>query len=119
LPIQVTERGTAIHNQKEAGIVMTQNREHQRKREQRRSAENRSDTVMLTVEPFRIWDTIKQFHPYKKEILTVVRVLNRMGAKRTMIAAALGLQGWQSFYGVWEWTDEDVKDLLERYSALQ
>ena len=69
--------------------------------------------------PIKIWDTISQFHPYKNEIINVVRVLNRMGAKRTMIAAALGLQGWQSFYGVCEWTDEDVKDILEGYSALQ
>ena len=110
---------TANHNQKEAGIVKTQNRERQRKRKQRLDSENRSDTVMPTAAPFKIWDTIKQFHPYEREILTVVRILNRMGAKRTMIAAALGLQGWQTFYGGCEWTEEDVKGLLEGYSALQ
>lgn len=97
--------------------MKTQNRERQRKRKQRRGSENRSDTVVISATAFRIWDTIKQFHPHKKEILTVVRVLNRMGAKRTMIAAALGLQGWQNFYGVCEWTDEDVKGLLEGYRA--
>jgi hypothetical protein len=96
---------------------MTQNRERQRKREQRRSTGNRSDTVMQTAEPFRIWDTIKQFHPHKEEILTVVRVLNRLGVKHTMIAAALDLQGWQSFYGVCEWTDGDVENILDGYSA--
>ena len=90
---------------------MMQNRERQR------SAEHRADTDLLTAEPFRIWDTIKQFHPHKKEILTVVRVLNRLGVKHTMIAAALDLQGWQSFYGVCEWTDEDVEDILDGYSA--
>ena len=96
---------------------MTQNRERQRKMKQRRATENRSATVMPTTEPFKIWDTIKQFHPYKKEILTVVRILNRMGAKRTMIAAALGLQGWQTFYGGCEWTEEDIKSLLDGYRA--
>ena len=97
--------------------MITQNRERQREREQRRSAEHRADTDLLTAEPFRIWDTIKQFHPHKKEILTAVRVLNRLGVKHTMIAAALDLQGWQSFYGVCEWTDEDVEDILDGYRA--
>jgi hypothetical protein len=72
---------------------------------------------VLTAAPFKIWDTIKQFHPHKKEILNVVRILNRIGAKRTMIAAALGLQGWNNFYGGGEWTEEDVKGLLEGYKA--
>jgi hypothetical protein len=72
---------------------------------------------MQTAEPFRIWDTIKQFHPHKEEILTVVRILNRLGVKHSMIAAALDLQGWQSFCGVCEWTDEDVEDILNGYRA--
>ncbi len=97
--------------------MKTQNRERQRKRKQRRGAENRSDTVMLTAAPIKIWDTIKQFHPYKKEILNVVRILNSIGANRNIIAATLGLQRWKTFYGGWEWTEEDVKDILEGYSA--
>ena len=78
---------------------------------------NRSDPVVLTAAPFRIWDALKHFHPHSKEILTLARILSRMGAKRTMIAAALGLQEWKNFYGVCEWTEEDVKDLLEGYRA--
>ena len=97
--------------------MKTQNRERQRKRKQRRGAENRSDTVMLTAAPIKIWDTIKQFHPYKKEILNVVRILNSIGANRNIIAATLGLQRWKTFYGGWEWTEEDVKDILEGYRA--
>ncbi len=96
---------------------MTQNRERQRKREQRRSTGNRSDTVMQTAEPFRIWDTIKQFHPHKKEILNVVRMLNSIGANRAIIAAALDLQKWKTFYGNCDWTEEDVKGLLDGYRA--
>jgi hypothetical protein len=79
-----------------------QNRDRQRNRKQRPDAENRSDTVMLTAAPFKIWDTLKQFHPHKKEILNVVRILNSL-----------------AFYGSLEWTEEDVKGLLEGYRALQ
>jgi hypothetical protein len=78
---------------------------------------NRPDTVVLTAAPLRICDTLKLFHPHTNEILSAVRVLNRMGAKRSMIAAALGLQGWQNFCGVCEWTTEDVKDILQVYKA--
>jgi hypothetical protein len=109
----------ANHNQKEAGIVMAQNRERQRKRKQRQGAESRPDTVMLTVAPFKVGDALKQFHPHKKEILNVVRILNIIGAKHNIIAAALDLQGWKTFYGGSEWTEKDVKGLLEGYSALQ
>jgi hypothetical protein len=97
--------------------VKTQNRDRQRKRKQRRGAENRSDTVMLTATPFKIWDALKQFHPHKKEILTVVRMLNSIGANRNIIAATLGLQRWKTFYGGCEWTEEDIKYLLEGFIA--
>ena len=94
--------------------MKTQNRERQRKREQRRGSENRSDTVVLTAAPFKIWDTIKQFHPHKKEILNVVRILNSIGINRNIIAATLGLQRLKIFYGDCEWTEEDIKYLMER-----
>jgi hypothetical protein len=77
---------------------------------------NRSDPVVLTTAPFRIWDALKHFHPHSKEILTLARILSRMGAKRTMIAAALSLQEWQEFCGVCDWTAEDVKGLFKGYS---
>jgi len=99
--------------------VKTQNREHQRKRKQSRGAKDRSDTIMPTAAPFKIWDTIKQFHPHKKEILNVVRILNIIGANHNIIAATLDLQGWKTFYGGYDWTEEDVKGLLEGYSVLQ
>jgi hypothetical protein len=114
LPTQVTGIETANHNQKEAGIVMTQNRVRQRKMKQRWSSEYKSDTVMPTSAPFKIWDTIKQFHPHKKEILNVVWMLNNIGVNRNIIAATLGLQRWKTFYGDCEWTEEDIKYLLER-----
>ncbi len=95
--------------------MKTQNRERQRKRKQEGDAENISDTVMLTTAPFKILDTIKQFHPHKKEILNVVRMLNRIGVNRNIIAATLGLQRWKTFYGGYEWTEEDVKGLSKGY----
>jgi hypothetical protein len=76
---------------------------------------NRSDPVVQTAAPFGIWGTIKKFHPNKMEILNVVRVLNKMGAKRTIIAAALNLQEWNNFLGVYEWTIKDVKEILEGF----
>ena len=95
--------------------MKTQNRVRQRKRKQRQGSENRSNTVMLTAAPFKIWDTLKQFHPHKKEILNVVRILSSLGANRNIIAATLGLQGWKTFYGSRDWTEGEVKVLLEGY----
>jgi hypothetical protein len=117
LPIQVTGIETANHNQTEAGIVMMQNRKCQRKKKQVRGSEYKSDTVMPTDAPLKIWDTIKYFHPYKKEILIVVRTLNSIGANRNIIAAARGLQGCKTFYRGGEWTEEDVNGLLEEFRA--
>ena len=97
--------------------MKAQNRERQRNRKQRWGSGNRSDTVGISVPPFLVWDAIKQFHPYKKEILIVVRTLNSVGAKRNIIAAALNLQGWKTFYGDSEWTKEDVNGLLKEFRA--
>jgi hypothetical protein len=71
---------------------------------------NRSDPVVLTAAPF-------QFHPHKMEILNMVRLLNKLGAKLTTIAAALNLQEWHNFLGVYEWTTQDVKEILEGFRA--
>jgi hypothetical protein len=67
--------------------------------------------------PIRIWDTIQQFHPYRNEILSVVKILDSIGANRNIIAASLDLQGWKTFLGGGEWTEEDVQGLLEGYRA--
>jgi len=112
LPIQITGIETANHDQQEEGIVKAPNKERQGKRKEGRGAENRSDTVMLPVTSRKIWDTIKQFHPYKKEILNVVRILDSLEVNFKIIAATLGLKGWKTFYGGGEWTEEDVKDIL-------
>jgi len=97
--------------------VNTQNRERQRVKKQKQGAENLSDTDMSAFTLIKIWDTIKQFHPYKNEILNVVRMLNSIGVNHIIIAATLDLQRWKTFYGVSEWTAEDVRGLLEGYRA--
>ena len=97
--------------------MKTQNRVRQRTRKKKRDSENRSDTNMLSAAPFKIWDTLKQYYPHEKEIVNVVRILNSLGVNRNIIAATLGLQKWGSFNGSLEWTEKDVKDLLEEYSA--
>ena len=94
-----------------------QNRVRQRKRKQKSGAENRSTTGMSASTSFKVWDTISQFHPYKNEILSVVKILNSIGANCNIISAALDLQGWRTFYGGCEWAAEDVKGLLEGYRA--
>ena len=66
---------------------------------------------------FKVWDTHSSFHPYKNEILSVVKILNRIGANGKIIAATLNLQGWKTFYGGGDWTEEDVQGLLEGYRA--
>jgi hypothetical protein len=74
---------------------------------------------MLTAAPFKVRDTLKQFHPFQKEILNVVRLLNSIGLNCNIIADTLDLQGLKIFYGGSEWTEKDVNGLLEGYSALQ
>ncbi len=96
--------------------MKTQNRERQRKK-QRWGSERKSDTVMPTAAPSKIWGTIKHFHPYINEVLIVVRTLNSIGANRNIIAATLALQRWKTFYGGGEWTEEDVNGLLGEFRA--
>ncbi len=47
----------------------------------------------------------------------MVRTLNSIGANRNIIAAALDLKGWKTFYGGSEWTEEDVNGLLKEFRA--
>ena len=97
--------------------MKTQNRVRQRKGKPKRASGNRADTIGISATPFKFWDTLKRFHPYKDEILSVVKILNSIGANCIIIAATLNLQKFNTFYGGGEWTEEDVKGLLEGYRA--
>ena len=87
----------------------------QKNKEDRLGAENPSDKDKPAASLFKVWETIMQFHPYKHELLNVINILNGIGANCIIIAAALDLQRWKSFCGVFEWTEKDVKVLLEGF----
>ena len=57
---------------------------------------------------------LMQMNPHRKEIVGLVKILNRMGANFKLIAACLSLQRWKNYYGSGEWTEEDVKGILVR-----
>ena len=95
----------------------TQNRVRQRKGKPKRASGNRADTIGISVTPFKVWDTISQFHPYKNEILSVVKMLNSIGANYIIIAATLNLQKFRTFYGGFDWTEEEVKRLSKGFIA--
>jgi hypothetical protein len=100
----------------EEGRVQTKNRESRRRWKEEQAADvKKFDAGMLPASTCKVWNTIKHFHPYKKEILDVVRMLNSIGVNRNIIAAALGLKRWNTFYSGGEWTDEDIKDILQEY----
>ena len=97
--------------------MKTQNRVRQRKAKSKRASGNRANTIGISAAPIKVWDTLKRFHPYKDEILSVVKILNSIGANCIIIAATLNLQKCKTFYGGGEWTEEDVKGLLKGYRA--
>ena len=60
---------------------------------------------------------IEKYHPQNKEIYFVVRIMNNIGLDQKLIAATLKLQKWKTFYGENNWSQEDVKELIEGYPA--
>ena len=72
----------------------------------------RSIPIMLNATTFNFWDILASFHPYRNEILCIVRMLNGIGVGLKIIAASLNLQKWKTFFGSAEWKDEDVKNVL-------
>ena len=60
---------------------------------------------------------LEKYHPQRNQIYLVVRIMNNIGVSLKLIAATLNLQKWKTFYGGCEWTEEDVKDLVEGYRA--
>ena len=55
----------------------------------------------------------------EKEILIVDRTLNSSGANRSIIAVALDFQGWKTFYGGSERTEEYVNGLLDGFRVKE
>ena len=57
-------------------------------------------------------------NPYRKEIVSLIRTLSKIGASFKVIAACLSLQKWEKYTGSGEWTEEDVKKILEGNEIL-
>ena len=55
---------------------------------------------------------LMQINPHRKEIVSLISILNRMGANFKLIAACLNLKRWKNYYGYGGWTEEDVKIIL-------
>ena len=63
-----------------------------------------------------VYDNLRQIlmqvNPHRKEIVNLIYILNKMRANFKLIAACLNLQRWNNYYGIDEWTEEDVKGIL-------
>ena len=59
----------------------------------------------------------EKYHPQRKEIYHAVRVMNKLGVNLNLIAASLNLRRWKTFYGGNDWSQEDVKELIDGYQA--
>jgi len=58
-------------------------------------------------------ELLEKYHPQRKEIYLVVRIMNNIGANQKLIAATLNLQKWKTFYGGIDWNVEDVKEVID------
>jgi hypothetical protein len=52
-------------------------------------------------------------NPYRKEIVSMIRTLSKIGVSFKIIAACLCLQKWKKYTGNGVWTEEDVKKIME------
>ena len=58
-------------------------------------------------------ELLEKYHPQKREIYLVVRIMNNIGMNLKQIAATLNLQKWKTFYGDNDWNLEDVKEVID------
>ena len=59
-------------------------------------------------------ELLEKYHPQRREIFLVVRIMNNIGVNLTLIAATLNLQKWKTFYGENDWKVEDVKEVIDK-----
>ena len=58
-------------------------------------------------------ELLEKYHPQRREIFLVVRIMNNIGVNLTLIAATLNLQKWKTFYGDNDWNLVDVKEVID------
>ena len=59
-------------------------------------------------------ELLEKYHPQRREIFLVVRIMNNIGVNLKLIAATLNLQKWKTFYGDNDWKVEDVKEVIDK-----
>ena len=59
----------------------------------------------------------EKYHPQRREIHHVVKLMNSFGVNLNLIAASLNMRRWKNFYGDNDWSQEDVRELVESYRA--
>ena len=59
-----------------------------------------------------VLELLEKYHPERREIYLVVRIMNNIGVDLKVIAATLNLQKWKTFYGGNDWKVEDVKEVI-------
>ena len=62
-------------------------------------------------------ELLEKYHPQRREIYLVVRIMNNIGVNLKLIAATLNLQKWKNFYGNNDWEVEDVKEVIDGYRS--
>ncbi len=62
-------------------------------------------------------ELLEKYHPQRREIYLVVRIMNNIGVNLKLIAATLNLQKWKTFYGDNDWKVEDVKEVIDGYRS--
>ena len=70
---------------------------------------------MRELKPFMIIsprELLEKYHPQRREIYLVVKIMNNIGLDQNLIAATLNLQKWKTFYGDNDWKVEDVKEVI-------
>jgi len=73
--------------------------------------------ISADVLKMEIWPLLELCHPYLKEIINAAKTLNKIGAGSSLIAVAMGLQGWKNFLGDRNWTHIDVQEFLHRHGS--
>lgn len=73
-------------------------------------ADSANDKIFITSN--NIEDLIMA-HPNRKKILRAVGMFNNSGAKADTIASLLSKKNYKTFYGNREWTEEDVKEIVD------
>ena len=64
-------------------------------------------------------ELLEKYHPQRREIYLVVRIMNNIGVNLKLIAATLNLQKWKTFYGDIYWKVEDVQEVIDGYARVR